>query len=507
MPSENKRIAKNTIYLYLRMMLTMIISLYTSRVILHVLGVNDYGIYNVVGGVVGFLSFVTAALSAGSSRFLTFEMGTGDKEKLRKTFCSTLSVHIMFSLFIVLLAETIGLWFVNNKLQIPASRMFAANCVYQLSIITAVFSITQVPYTSVIIAHEKMDIYAYMSIYDVTMKLLICYLLYIGNIDKLILYAILIFLIQLSDVLFYRIYSIRHFEESKFKFFYDKKILGPILKFSGWSLFANLSIALNNQGTSIITNMFFGPAVVSASVLSATVSGAANSFITNFRTAANPQIVKMYAAKDYEGSKKLLLNSTKFSFYLMFILALPIILLADPLLHLWLMEVPPYTVVFLRIVMVQSLFCVFDSSFYTALYTKGRLRENALISPMVGFLCFPIVYILFKRGFSPVAMSWVSLCSYVLLGLVVKPMLIIKIVNYTWKDVLSVFTPCLMIVILSTPIPLFATCFLGTDSYINDFIILLTSLSFVSIIVYMFGINKETRHKINQLVLCKLHKQ
>jgi O-antigen/teichoic acid export membrane protein len=473
----------------------MIITLYTSRVILQILGVDDYGLYSAVGGIVGILAFFNGALSTSSSRYLTYELGGGNYEKLNRTFNTILTVHITIAIVIVILAEIVGLWFVYNKLLIPADRMNAALWVYHLSILTAIISITQVPYNASIIAHEKMNIYAYMSIIEVSVKLGAVYLLQIGNIDKLILYAILICVIHIGLALSYRFYCISKFSETHYNFSFDKNILKSIGVFSGWSLFAHLSIALNSQGITIITNIFFGASVVAAYVISQQVNFAANQFVQNFRTAVNVQIVKQYAVKDYDNSKRLLLNSAKFSFYLMLLIGLPIILLAEPLLQLWLGQVPQYTVIFVQLVIIQSLFSVFDTSFYTALYAKGRLKENALLSPMIGFIQFPVIYILFKSGYSPVVLSYAGVIVYALLGLIIKPILICKIANYTFHDVISVFISCLKVCVVAVPIPVIMNCFLN-QSILNWGGICIISILSVSITTFYLGINANMRRKI-----------
>lgn len=491
--SSNKTIAKNTIFLYFRMMLTMVISLYTSRVILQVLGVNDYGIYQAVGGIVGFLSFVNNALSTGSSRFITFGLGENNPQKLKNIFSTTLIAHIGLAIVIVILAETVGLWFLRNKLVIAPERLGAAEFAFHISIVTAFFSLTQVPYGACIIAHEKMGIYAYVSIIEVLIKLLIVYLLALADFDKLKFYALLLCLLQVGLILFYRFYCLRCFDEAKFRLLFDKKLIKEITVFSGWSLFANASIALNSQGVLVLLNMFFSPAVVAARAISLQVNSAANQFVSNFQTAANPQIVKRFAIKDYEGSRQLLLQTTKFSFYLMFLLGLPICLGAKQLLTIWLKVVPEYTVIFLQLVVVESLFCVFNTSFYRALYAKGRIKENALISPMLGLIRFPIIYLLFKFGFSPIALSWASLITYAILGLIIKPILIIKIVDYKWRDIFSVFIPCFKVVLFSLPIPLLLYYRLGDDSLFSFLVVVLVSGFVVLVSVWFVGIEKNMR--------------
>ena len=494
--TNNKTIAKNTLFLYFRMMFTMVISLFTSRIILQKLGVDDYGIYQAVGGVVGFLSFINGALATGSSRFLTYALGEGNAEKLKRTFSTTLNIHIIIAIMVVIVAETIGLWFLYHKMVIAPERMTAAVYTYHLSILTAVFTLTQVPYNATIVAHEKMSIYAYMSIFEVSAKLLICYLLTIGNFDRLMMYATLLLVVQVGCMCFYRFYCTHHFEEARFSFSFDKKIFKEIAGFSGWSMFANASIALNSQGVLILLNMFFAPAVVAARAISLQVNMAANQFVSNFRQAANPQIVKKYASGDYEGSKHLLLESTKYSYYMMYLIALPVCLLAYPLLKLWLGVVPDYTVPFLQIVIVQSLFQVFDTSFYTALYAKGRLRENALTSPTLGFMIFPITYVFFKLGYSPLVLSWTSLVIYAILGIIVKPWLIIKIVDYKCSEIWSVYRSCLIVTVASLPIPIIIYKLVDTSQIVYFILLGLVCLISVALSAFFLGIDKAMRKKV-----------
>ena len=507
MASDNKAIAKNTVFLYFRMMVTMVISLYTSRVVLQILGVTDYGIYQAVGGIVGLLSFINNALSTGSSRFLTYGLGENDGQKLKNIFATTLTAHICLAVVIVLVAETAGLWFLHNKLIISADRMDAAVVAFHLSIVTAFFSLTQVPYGACIIAHERMTIYAYVSIIEAVLKLAIVYMLAIGDIDKLKLYATLLCLLQVGIIIFYRIYCVRHFEETYFRFSIDKTIFREIAGFSGWSLIANGAIALNSQGILILLNMFFSPGVVAARAISIQVNMHANQFVSSFQTAANPQIVKLYAAKDYEGSKRLLLQTTRFSYYLMLLMALPICLVANQLLHIWLGVVPEYTVVFLQLIVIQSLFQVFDSSFYRALYAKGQIRENALISPMIALLSFPLVFVLFKMGFSPIALSWVNLVVYALAGSLIKPFLIVKYVDYSWRDIFSVFIPCLKVTLVSLPLPFAAYYVLnGHDNTVLSFcVITAVSVLTVACTSWYLGMDRPMRQKVVELVKKKLH--
>ena len=295
--------------------------------------------------------------------------------------------------------------------------------------------------------------------------------------------------------------------ESKYKFFFiDKKLFKEIFSFSGWGLLAGGSIALNSQGILLLLNYFFAPAVVTARSISLQVYSIANQFVNNFRTAANPQIVKQLAAGDITGSHNLLLQSTKFSYYLMLILCLPICLLASPLLHLWLVEVPEYTVPFLQLVIIQSLFQVFDTSFYTALFAKGRIKENALISPTIGLLRFPIIFVLFKMGCSPLALSWASLITFALLGCVVKPILIVKIADYTWKEILSVLNICLIVTLVAIPLPIAYYCCFDVDNYLwHAAVELILSIGAVAVSVWFLGLTKNMKQMMLATVASRLH--
>lgn len=488
------------------MMATMVVSLYTSRVVLQILGVEDYGLYAVVGGVVGMLSFLNGALSAGSSRFLTFELGIGDLDKLSRTFSTLLNSHIIFALFLAILAETIGLWFVCNKLAVPVDRMNAAVWVYHISILTAVITVIQTPYNASIISHEKMNVYAYVSLVEVFLKLGAVYVLKLGDFDKLIFYAFLLFIVTGGIAWFYRSYCVWKFRETRYKFMLDKDILKLVGGFSGWSLLANGSIALNGQGINIITNMFFNPSIVAARVISVQVNMAAMQFIQNFRTAVNPQIIKKYAAMDYDGSKNLMLNSTKFSFYLMLLLGLPIFILAEPLLHIWLGQVPEYSVIFLKLIIIQSLFSVFDRSFIVAIQAKGRLKENALVSPTIGMVKFLIIYFLFKAGFSPIALSYAGIISSLIIGMIAKPIILCRIVKYSFQDIARLFMECIRVAAIAIPIPILVNHFLN-KGLISFAIICVISVICVLTTVFFAGIDSGMRSKIVELSKSRIQKK
>ena len=512
MPRNNdKIIAKNTLFRSFRMMFTMVISLYTSRVILQALGVDDFGVYQAVGGIVGFMSFLNSAFASGSSRFLTYAMGEGNFEKLKRTFSTNLFIHVVIGLVVVLLAEILGTWYLEHKMVISEERFFAAKCVFHISVFTAFINITQVPYNAAIMAHEKMSVYAYTSIVEVLLKLAICYMLYIGSFDKLIMYAVLLCVIHVGVMLFYRFYCMKNFAETKTRLSLDKSLVKQIGAFSGWSFVASTSIALNSQGILLLLNMFFSPAVVAARAISLQVNSAANQFVNSFRAAANPQITKRYAAGDKEGSKKLLLQSTIFSYYLMLMMALPIVFSAKPLLELWLSIVPEYTVIFLQLIVIQSLCQVFDTSFYQALYAKGQIKENAMISPSLGLIRFPLTYLLFRCGFSPVALSWLSILNYALLGFLIKPVLLVKICEYEVKDILKVFAPCIRVTIFACLLPFLLKIICETygRTFSNvEHLLLFSMVSLLGVLgsVWILGLDKSMREKFLIIVKRRLKK-
>ena len=312
--SNNKRIAKNTLLLYFRMLLTMVVSLYTSRVVLGALGVEDYGIYNVVGGVVAMFSMLSGSLSAAISRFITFELGTGNKEKLKRVFSSSVTIQMGLSAIILVLAETVGLWFLNNKMVIPESRMYAANWVFQLSLLTFVINLISIPYNAAIIAHERMSAFAYISIFEAVSKLVVAYCIVISPIDRLILYAIMLTTIAVIIRLIYGSYCKRKFEECTFHFIYDHDLLKQMFGFAGWNFIGASSALLRDQGGNIVINLFCGPAVNAARGIAVQVNTAIHSFVTNFMTALNPQITKSYAGADQKYLMTLLFQGARLSF-------------------------------------------------------------------------------------------------------------------------------------------------------------------------------------------------
>lgn len=396
---NTKRIAKNTLMLYVRMLFSMLVSLYTSRVVLQTLGVEDYGIYNVVGGVVAMLGFLNASMSGATSRFLAFAIGKGNQKKVNETFSSALIIHIGIALIVLIISETIGLWFLENKLVIPATRLDAARIVYQFSIFSTLVGITQVPYDACIIAREKMNIYAYVEILNVCLRLVIVYILLIGNYDKLILYALLQFIVSLLIMFIYRIYSIRNYPETKFHFVLKRKQLVPMLNFSGWDMLGNLSMIVRGQGINMLMNLFFGPKINASAGIASSVMSVTTSFSGNFLMAVKPYITKLYAKEKYNELVSSIFFSSKLAYLLVTVFALPIIIECNFILKLWLSIVPDYAVSFCQLVLIQQIIASTSQPIIQAIHATGKIRFLSTFNGVLNILILPISYGLFKSSF------------------------------------------------------------------------------------------------------------
>ncbi len=398
---SNKRIAKNTIFLYLRMIVTMTVGLYTSRVILKTLGISDFGLYNVVGGFVAMLGFLNVTMANGTQRFLSFTLGENNVEKLRAVFSNSLIIHILITFIALLLAETVGLWFVINKLNIPEGREIAALLVYQFSIITFAISVLQVPFLSSIVAHERMNIYAYLSIYDAIMKLLIVYFVCKINYDKLVLYSIMICIVQLSCFFIYVAYCKKSFKEVTFRMVPNRKILKEMTGFSIWTLVGSLGYTTNGEGINVLLNMFWGTAVNAARGVAFQVNNVILGFSRNFQVAANPQIVKLYAEGDVKGMTDLALRTSRLSGYLLLILMLPFFLGIEFILKIWLGKYPEETPLFLRIILLQSLIQSLAGPVVTVTHAGGKLKMPNLTGGLFILSSLPVCYLALRLGCSP----------------------------------------------------------------------------------------------------------
>lgn len=438
--ANNRRIAKNTLMLYFRMLLIMAVSFYTSRVVLQTLGVVDYGIYNVVGGIVAMFGFLNSAMSSGTQRYLTFELGRGDAEKLRKVFVTSMNIHIIISAIVFVLAETVGLWLLYNKMTIPDDRFNAAFWVYQCSILSTMVMFISVPYNATIIAHEKMSAFAYISILEVVLKLLIVYLLLIGDIDKLILYAILMLAVQVVIRFIYNIYCRRHFEETRYSLMFDQPLFKEMLSFSGWNLWGNMAAVAFTQGLNILLNMFFGPAVNAARGVAVQVQHAVTQFSMNFQTAINPQITKSYATGDYSYMHSLIFRSSRFTFYLLLCICLPVFMEAEALLGIWLKEVPEYSAVFLRLILCVTILDAVANPLMISAQATGRVKIYQSVVGGILLMILPVAYVVLKLGGNPQSVFIVHLIiciiAFIVRLFIIRPMIRLSVTKYI-KEVIA----------------------------------------------------------------------
>ena len=431
------------------MIIVLIITLYTSRVVLDILGAEDFGLYSSVASVATMLLFLNSTLSSGTSRFLTFEIGSNNSTRLKNTFNTTFYSHLFLALLIVLILETVGIWFINNKLVVPNGRILAANIIFQCSILTSFVSITQIPYTSVIIAHEDMSIYAYISIFDAALKLLLVYLLQILGHDKLILYAILMSVVQVIVSLLYRWFAIRKYEEARLSLSFNTEIFKNLLNFTGWNLLANLSQSFKTQGTVVLLNMFFRPAIVAAQTIATQIASQTLQLYNNFRTAINPQIIKLHAAGAELESRQFVLKTNIYVFDLCLLIALPLFLLMEPILNLWLVDVPEYTVVFAKFLVVQNVINCIQHSFYTSLLATGNLRLNSIIGFIISVISFLILYLIFKFGGSLMWIQYIYIFVAILDSFLLRPIIMYLDAGYQLKDVYRNIWQCCKVCIVS----------------------------------------------------------
>lgn len=503
MPSSaTSRIAKNTLLLYFRMLFLMAVSLYTSRVILDKLGVDDFGLYNAVGGVVGMLSFLNGTLSNGTMRFLTYELGAGDFDKLKRTFSTAFYTHLILAAIIVLAMESGGLWFLYNKMVIPDERLTACTWAFHLSIVSAFISITQVPYTSILQAHEKMDVYAYISIFEGVANLGICYLISVSEFDKLIFYAILVCAVSFITAMLYRTYCTLRFSESRLTLVFDKSIFKNVLSFAGWNITANIAETLKNQGVLVLINMFLAPVVLAAQAVANKVSNAVMQFVNNFRTAINPQIIKLYAAGDKEGSKKLTLDSTVFCFDLLLLLGLPAIVVMDKLMQCWLVDVPDYAVIFTQWIIIQNILNTFNAAFYTPMLAANKIKINAVAAVLLSFTEFVILYFMLKSGFDPMWIQYMGLALCVAFSFFVKPYVLHKQIDYSLRELVGCYFSCFKVLALSLAITVPMAMMLGDTIPLSIAKIIVSAASVCG--ASYVCLTKSQREKLTAMVKSKI---
>lgn len=450
---NSTRLVKNTLFLYLRMFLTMAVGLYTSRIVLDKLGVDNYGIYNVVGGVVAMFSIVSSSLVTAIIRFITVELGRSNIERLKTVFSTSVNVQIGISLIIVLLAEIVGVWFLNYKMNIPPDRMYAANWVLQCSILTFCINLISVPYNALIVAHEHMKTFAYVSILEVVLKFVVAISLVYSPYDKLIVYAILLVLVALTIRVVYGIYCKRHFEECIYTTKLDRSLLKEMGSFAGWNFFGSTAFLFNTQGVNILVNMFFGVAFNAARGVATQVDSVVRQFVTNFTTAINPQIMKSYAAGDMEYLFQLICRGAKYSYFLMFIFVVPFVYEADMILSLWLKDVPAYAATFLRLSFFASLADILGNATANAAMATGRIKRYYIWVGSVGCLVFPLSWIAFALG-APATASYIAFILVYTILVFLKVYLIKGLMNFpVRKFLVEVVKPIIIVSILSFVIP------------------------------------------------------
>lgn len=473
-------------------MLTMIISLYSSRVILQTLGVEDYGIYNVVGGFVTLMSFVSGAMNTSTSRYITFALGKGDEQYLRDVFSISLSAHLIIAFVIVLFGETIGLWFLKNKLVIPDEKMTAALITYQIGLVSIILQMWSIPYNACIIAHEKMSAFAYISIYEAISKLIIVFLLPVIPFDRLISYSILLFVIQLSIRFIYSWYCRRHFHESKFEFIWDKVLFKEIISFAGWNLWGSASYALFTQGVNVLLNMFFGPIVNAARPIAIQVQAAVSMFASNFQMAINPQITKTFASNNLKAMHYLIYRSTKFSFLLLFCLSLPIIIESNFILTLWLKNVPDYTSSFLRLILCICMIDAMSNSLMTAAAATGKVKLYQSIIGTILLMIVPFSYLALKLGAEPTAVFYIhiiiALIATIARLFIIRSMIDLSIIAFLKKAIL----PCVVVAFISTTLMSFLKYFLPSNNSTSVLMIFI-SVSVVIGSTFFFGMSNTER--------------
>lgn len=497
MVSENKRIAKNTGFLYIRLVIVMLVGLYTSRVILRTLGVVDYGLYNVVGGIVTMLTFLNGCASSSTSRFLTFSLGKNNTYRYNDVFCMAFNIHLLLAIVIVFVAETIGLWYVYNKLVVPPERQFAVLWVYHISVLSIFVSFTQVPYNASLIANEKMNIYAYAGLYEAFAKLIILYLLLVSPIDRLITYSILLFCVTSSLSIFYRWYCKTVFEEKcKLRIFFDRCLFNKMISYSGWDLIGNFSNVAKSQGVNLILNLFCGPAVNAARAVAYQAEAALYQFTSNFIQASRPVIIKHYASGEIQKMLNLLYDTGKFAFLLFSCLAIPIAIESKTVLNLWLVNPPSYSSIFLSIILINYLIISLTNTINIGVQATGDVKRLNIYAGSKVFVEIPIVYYLMKLGLQP---YWALIVLFIGSSFVIWIDLLVLRMNIPEAKIFLFFKKVLMVDLL---IILFPTLISYSVHCLMDIGVLrLLSVCFsfwitIMPLIYMWGLSSELKIKI-----------
>lgn len=490
---NNKRIAKNTIALYFRTFITMVVGLYTGRIMLQALGVENYGINAVIGGIIGMSTLITSAMSAAISRYITYAIGEGDKERLNTMFSTSVNAQIVMSLIAIVVMEVGGLWFLNTQASIPFERLETAQWVLHCSIITLAISLISSPFNALIIAHERMGIYAYMSIVDVTLKLLICYAIMAFDGDRLILLAVLQIVVALIMQCSYGWYCGRHFEEAHYSpKVFDKKLLIELTTFSGWSLMNNGAYVFSTQGVNMLVNVFFGVVFNASRSLAITVNSAIQGFVGNFTMAFAPQITKSYASGDKEYAIKLVNKGTKFSWMMMFIFIVPVCMEAEMLLKLWLGEVPVMAPLFLQFAMFESLSVSSGQNLFRLIQADGRIKRYTVHAAITAGLIFPLVWVAFYLG-APVWVAYVIFIFIFFALNIVRFYDIKRLMTFSVRQhIRECYIPCITVSVTSFIVPVLLS-FVMQDGILRFFAMSIVSVSWTCLCCVVFGLSQQER--------------
>lgn len=493
---NNKRIAKNTGMLYIRMLFTMIISLYTSRVMLNILGVEDFGIYNLIGGVIVLFSFIQISMTTAVQRFLTFELGKNNIVQVNIVFNTSLIVYVAICFVVLFFAETVGLWFVKTQLNIPPNRTTVVVWVYQFSVFAALIQILQMPYNASIIAYEKMSFYAIFSFVESALKLLIIYVLLLTpDFDNLKVYSVLVLIVSFISFLSYRFFCIKYISTCRFKRVFDKGLFYKILNFSGWSIFGSLAVIGLNQGIGIIMNLFYGVLTNAALGIANQVGSAVNRFIGSFQTAFNPQIVKSYAQDDFNYLNTLVSRTSKYSYFLMLLLSIPLLMEMEYILNLWLGQVPFYAISFCQFTLIYILIDSMSGPFYMVIYASGRIRNYQIVISTLILISILIAYVLLKYKFDPsVAILIRVFVSFIFA--MYRVLIVNKLIGFPLRlFYLNILPRILLITILSLLICYFIQ--FNMERGLERFIIIsFTSIIVSALLIFFLGLDIQERKVI-----------
>ena len=493
---SNQRIAKNVMFMYFRMLITLIVGLLTARIVLSTLGASDYGLYNVVGGIIVILASINGTLTSGTQRFISYSLGEDDAEKTKRVFSTALLLHIMFAGFILILSETVGLWFLIQKMNIPEGRETAAFWVYQFSVIATLINIVQVPYSAAMVAHERLNIYAYMSIYTVVARLLIVYLIQVFSGDKLIFYAGLICVIDLIAILIYNVYCRHYFVECRQLPKMHKKVFKEMANFSGWNIFGSMVVPLQNQGINILLNIFFNTILNAARGIAINVNTMVMQFVNNFQVAVNPQIVKLYAAGEKEEMIKLVINNSKFAGFLYLFIAVPLFVNIEFVLDIWLGEYPEYTVPFVRIILFQSLIQTLARPVVMVVHAVGKMGGPNLTAGVCLMAIVPVSYLLLRMGVGPITVFLVNLIPWFLetfFNLFFEK----KYVGFPmWGFYKKVYMVVFPIALLMVLVPTVAFYYMPFDGWRRFLVVCSISVVTSALCIFYLGLNKSLRKTV-----------